>query len=111
MEILYLVYFLTPRFFNLPPREKLITVFHELYHISPAFDGDIRRFPGRNFAHGSSTKRYNTLMANLVDDYMAGLDKDALPSFLSSTMPELRASHRVILARRLRAPRMEVREG
>ena len=23
--------------------EKLVTVFHELYHISPAFDGDLRR--------------------------------------------------------------------
>ncbi|WP_318258330.1 putative metallopeptidase [Geobacter anodireducens] len=53
VEILYIIYFLVPRFLDLSLREKLITVFHELYHISPAFDGDIRRFPGRNYAHAA----------------------------------------------------------
>ena len=68
--MLYIVYFLVPRFFNLPLREKLITIFHELYHVSPGFDGDIRRFPGRNYAHGASRKRYNAEMAGLVDGYL-----------------------------------------
>ena len=57
VEMLYVIYVLVPRFLNLPLREKLITVFHELYHVSPAFDGDIRRFPGKNYAHGSSRKK------------------------------------------------------
>jgi hypothetical protein len=43
-EMLYVVYFLLPRFLDLPLQQKLITIFHELYHISPAFDGDIRLF-------------------------------------------------------------------
>jgi putative metallopeptidase len=107
-EVLYLVYFLVPRFFNLSLREKLITVFHELYHVSPAFDGDIRRFSGRNYAHGSSTKRYNAHMATLVDAYLARRGGDLLPDFLSSTMSELRNRHRVIVARRMRAPRIEL---
>ena len=107
-EVLYLVYFLVPRFFNLSRREKLITVFHELYHVSPAFDGDIRRFSGRNYAHGSSTKRYNAHMATLVDAYLARRGDDPLPDFLASTMSELRSRHRVIVARRMRAPRIEI---
>jgi hypothetical protein len=107
-EILYLIYFLAPRFFNLPLREKLITVFHELYHVSPAFDGDIRRFPGKNFAHGSSTKKYNLFMAQLVDEYLAGREEGELPLFLKQTMAELHSGHRVIVARRFKAPRMKV---
>src|SRR5688572_2582968 len=40
-EILYLVTFCLPRFLNREFEDKLVTVFHELYHISPAFDGDL----------------------------------------------------------------------
>src|SRR5512139_3433643 len=66
IDMLYIVYFLVPRFLNLSLCEKLITIFHELYHISPEFNGDIRRFPGKNYAHGSSRKKYNDHMARLV---------------------------------------------
>lgn len=110
-EILYLIYFLTPRFLNLSPREKLITVFHELYHISPAFDGDIRRFPGKNYAHGSSCRRYNELMATFVDAYLAAPPPQGLPPFLADDAKGLRARYRVIVARRLRTPRVEVAVG
>ncbi|GLI38571.1 hypothetical protein KI811_10025 [Geobacter hydrogenophilus] len=103
-EILYVIYFLVPRFFDLPIREKLITVFHELYHISPAFDGDIRRFPGRNFAHGSSTRKFNAYMGKLVDAYLAGHNDPELTSFLDGTLAELRDRHRTIVGRRFRIP-------
>ena len=39
--------FYLPRFCDQSLDEKLSTVMHELWHISPAFDGDIRRLPGR----------------------------------------------------------------
>lgn len=106
-EILYLIYFLVPRFVNLPLREKLITVFHELYHISPCFDGDIRRFPGRNYAHGASRKRYNARMARLVDDY---LDDKHCPElgFLDADMAALRARYQTIVARRFPAPKVRI---
>jgi hypothetical protein len=110
-ETLYLLYFLIPRFFNLSPKEKLITVFHELYHVSPACDGDIRRFPGRNFAHGSSTKRYNALMSTLVDRYLAKLGDEPLPAFLFRSMAELRADYQVIVGRRMKAPKIEIVKG
>lgn len=103
-EILYVIYFLVPRFFDLPPREKLITIFHELYHISPHFDGDIRRFPGRNFAHGSSTRKFNAYMGKLVDAYLAGHNNPELTSFLDGNLAELRDRHRTIVGRRFRIP-------
>src|SRR5262245_60122872 len=40
-EMLYILSFYLPRFQNLDVREKLITVLHELWHISPDFNGDI----------------------------------------------------------------------
>jgi hypothetical protein len=105
-DMLYVVYFLVPRFLELSFREKLITVFHELYHISPACDGDIRRFPGQNYAHGSSTKTYNTLMGVLVDTYLERLPELSRLSFLEGNLAALRERHGAIVARRLQAPRI-----
>jgi len=107
-EILYIIYFLIPRFLNLTLREKLITVFHELYHISPDFDGDIRRFPGRNFAHGSSRKRYNTLMAGLVDRYLQKKQNLDSFGFLGVDMDALRANYQTIVGRKYPAPKIQI---
>lgn len=109
VEMLYIVYFLVPRFFNLPLREKLITIFHELYHISPGFDGDIRRFPGRNYAHGASRKHYNAVMAGLVDEYLRMLDPASVPDFLQGDMAGLRERFRTIVGRRFPAPKIQIR--
>jgi hypothetical protein len=107
-EMLYVIYFLVPRFLELPFREKLITIFHELYHISPDCDGDIRRFPGRNYAHGSSTKSYNAHMGELVDAYLERLPERSALAFLEGDLAALRARHRAIVARRLPAPRISI---
>lgn len=63
-DVLYILSFFMPRFFNLGFQEKLTTVVHELWHISPDFNGDIRHFPGSRFGHscsghGTSKKAYN----------------------------------------------------
>ena len=58
-EMLYILNFYLPRFLDLPLREKLDTVVHELWHIGPKFDGDLRRFGNRCFAHGPSKKQYD----------------------------------------------------
>lgn len=105
-EILYIIYFMIPRFLELPIRDKLITVFHELYHISPSCDGDIRRFPGRNYAHGSSTKNYNEQMEKLVDVYLERFAERSPLDFLDGDLASLRSRHGAIVARRLRAPRV-----
>lgn len=74
-EILYLIHILVPRFLRLSFEEKLRTLIHELYHISVRCDGDIRRFAGRNFAHGSSRRAYNRHIDTLADRYLtAGPD-------------------------------------
>lgn len=108
-DILYLVCFLVPRFLDLSPREKLVTVFHELYHISPAFDGDIRRFPGRNYAHGSSRRKYNELVGVLVDRYLER-EGEAQSPLLTKSMAELRTLHGSMVGRKYPAPRVKVRE-
>jgi len=110
-EMLYVIYFLFPRFFDLPLREKLITVFHELYHVSPDFDGDIRRFPGRNYAHGSSTRKYNAAMATLVERYLTGLKDETILDFLKGDLNRLRSSHRALVGRKMKAPRITVSTG
>lgn len=105
-EMLYVIYFLVPRFLNLPLREKLITIFHELYHISPSFNGDLRRFPGRNYAHGSSLKTYNACMGNLVDAYLRLPGCKQKISFLNGDLETLRARHRAIVGRKMPMPRI-----
>ena len=107
-EMLYVIYFLIPRFLELPFREKMVTIFHELYHISPACDGDIRRFPGRNYAHGSSTKSYNAVMGRLVDAYLERLPERSALGFLEGNLAALRSRHSAIVARRLQAPRISI---
>ena len=107
-EMLYIIYFLVPRFLNLSLREKLITVFHELYHISPDFDGDIRRFPGRNFAHGVSRKRYNSLMEVFVDRYLEETESLDSFGFLEADMAALRDTFQTIVARRYPAPKLQI---
>jgi hypothetical protein len=81
-EIYYLITIFIPRFLRLSFEQKLSTIIHELYHISEACDGDIRRFPGRNFAHGSSRAAYNRIIKQLVDRYRTGNPPEALLAFL-----------------------------
>lgn len=106
VEMLYVIYFLVPRFLNLTFREKLVTIFHELYHISPSFDGDIRRFSGKNYAHGSSRKRYNALMERLVDGYLSALDDREHLEFLQGDMAGLQTRYDAVVGRRLAAPKL-----
>jgi hypothetical protein len=103
-EILYLLYFYMPRFGDLPYRQGLETVVHELYHISPHFDGDIRRFPGRHYAHGPSQKRFNAAVSVLTDRYLAA-GEPAAAEFLRSNTLELRRAHGPLMGRRVPLPK------
>ncbi|MCA9065330.1 MAG: hypothetical protein KDA96_19815, partial [Planctomycetaceae bacterium] len=69
-EMLYILTFYLPRFLNLSFEEKMVTVFHELYHISPRFDGDIRRFDGACYVHTGSQKNYDRQMAVYAREYL-----------------------------------------
>lgn len=69
-EILYLITLLIPRFLHLEPRERLATLIHELWHISPACDGDIRRYPGPRYAHGNRSHGYDVQVEELTARYL-----------------------------------------
>jgi len=89
-EILYVLYFMLPRFHEEQDYpEKLATVIHELYHISPQFNGDIRRFPGRNFAHGHSREVYHERMRRLAARYLATSPHAGTHEFLKVPFAEL----------------------
>lgn len=92
-EMLYVLTFCLPRFLDQPFREKLITVFHELYHVGPAFDGDLRRHPGRYTVHSHSKDGYDSRMAELVKDYLAEHPEPGAFEFLRSGYRELWDTH------------------
>jgi len=105
-EMLYILSFYLPRFQDLPLREKLITVVHELWHISPSFDGDIRRHAGRYHAHSHSQAEYDREMGLLADRWVAAGPPDELWSFLRDDFAQLSARHARIVGLRIRRPRI-----
>lgn len=92
-EMLYVMAFCMPRFFDQPFEDKLITLFHEMYHISPAFDGDLRRLDGRYQIHSCSKRGYDEHMARLVRAYLADGADPALHGFLRLSFAQLQARH------------------
>ena len=78
VEFLYILTFYMPRFMDVGLVEKLSTVIHELWHISPDFNGDIRRFPGRCYAHSSSQKDYDAAMDVLATRWLDSAPPAAL---------------------------------
>lgn len=105
-EILYILTFYLPRFMDLSFREKLITVFHELWHISPSFDGDLRRHPGRCYAHTPSQKQYDVEMSRLAHQYLSASPPAALYDFLQGSFADLLAGHGRVYGTKIRRPRL-----
>jgi predicted metallopeptidase len=106
VEILYILTFYLPRFLDQTLDEKLITVFHELFHISPRFDGDIRRMDGRYHVHSHSQKEYDRDMARLARRYLAQCPDDRLWGFLRHTFDELAAQHGGVVGVRIPTPKL-----
>ncbi|MEX0586853.1 MAG: hypothetical protein WD176_09420 [Pirellulales bacterium] len=105
-EMLYILNFYLPRFMDLPLDEKLTTLVHELWHISPEFDGDLRRHPGRCYAHGGSQRRYDAAMAGLVRRWRAQSPPDELYQFLEGDFAALCREHGPVYGIRVPAPKM-----
>jgi hypothetical protein len=106
VEILYILTFYLPRFLDQPLEEKLITVFHELFHISPRFDGDIRRMEGRYHVHSHSQKEYDREMAVLAQRYLAGRPDEQLWSFLKLRFDDLQRHYGGIIGLKLPIPKL-----
>lgn len=107
-EIFYVLSFALPRFMNLDFDTKMTTVIHELYHISPKFNGDIRRFKGKNYAHGHSRKVYNERMKKMADEYMAVPGAHEYTEFLRKSTDQLLEEYGKIVGTRVRVPRPRV---
>jgi hypothetical protein len=106
VEMLYILTFYLPRFQEQSFREKLITVMHELYHISPGFDGDIRRLPGHYHVHSHSQKDYDRQMDDMVDQYLAASPPESLYRFLRVSFRELTAHHGSVVGIRVPIPKL-----
>ena len=105
-SILYIVYFHLPRFQNHGNQNnKLTTVLHELYHISPQFNGDVRRFSGKNYAHSSSRKKYDEMIDRLTDEYIQKTSHPELSLFLKYNYSELKRKFGSISGDMVRIPR------
>jgi predicted metallopeptidase len=105
-EMLYILTFFLPRFLNLSFREKLITVFHELYHIGPDFDGDIRRFDGACYMHTGSQKNYDRQMEVFARQYMRLDAPESLVRFLQLDFRQLEAQCGAVVGVRIALPRL-----
>jgi hypothetical protein len=105
-EMLYILNFYLPRFLDLPFREKLITTLHELWHIGPSFDGDLRRLGGRCFAHGASQKKYDAQIEALLTQWLSLGPPDSLYDFLRLNFRELAARHGRVFGRRVPTPKL-----
>ena len=105
-EMLYILNFYLPRFLDLPFPAKLATIVHELWHIGPRFDGDLRRFGGRCYAHTGSQKRYDTHMASLARKWLALGPPESLYEFLRHDFRALAQRHGRIFGQRVRAPKL-----
>ena len=105
-EMLYILSFYLPRFMDEQFHEKLVTVFHELWHISADFDGDLRRHPGRCYVHSHSQKEYDAQMAVFVDEWLALDPQPEVYGFLQYSFDELYRQHGRVFGVRISQPKL-----
>lgn len=96
-EVMYLMTFCLPRFLDQDFDEKFVTLFHELYHISPAFDGDLRRHEGRYAIHSHSQRKFDDYMGCLARQYLADGADPRLHAFLRLDFNQLHRRHGSVL--------------
>ncbi len=106
MEYLYLMTFCLPRFLEQDFDDKLVTLVHELYHIGPAFDGDLRRHEGRYQLHTARQCAYDRKMAELARAYLASRPDPALYGFLRLNFAQLQYRHGAVLGVIVPRPRI-----
>jgi hypothetical protein len=105
-KMLYLLSFYLPRFQNQRFREKLVTILHELWHISPRFDGDLRRHDGRYYVHSESEAAYDAAMEILADEWLLRDPPLAIYDFLKLSFAELQHHYGSVLGLQISAPKL-----
>jgi predicted metallopeptidase len=104
-EMLYVIEFRLPRFLDLPFDQKMVTVVHEMYHVSSACDGTLRRFAGGKPHHTGSRRRFDAAMAGIATAYLAATARPELHAFLRQDFNALRDAHGGICGSRVRGMR------
>jgi hypothetical protein len=105
-DVLYILYVYLPRFHELDFRAKVLTLFHELYHVSPAMDGDLRRIPGPNPFHGPSREWFDDQLRPHVEDFLDRLGSSPELDFLREELSALQRRHEGILGLQVKQPEM-----
>ena len=105
-EMLYILRFYLPRFMDEDFEQKLSTVFHELWHISPDFDGDLRRHRGRCYMHTHSEAAYNAQMEQFAQDWLERRPPHEIYHFLEKNFDQLQVSHGRVVAVRIPQPKL-----
>jgi predicted metallopeptidase len=104
-EMLYILNLYLPRFLDLSLREKLATIVHELWHISPEFNGDLRRYGGRCHVH-NRLGEHDRQSDRLAQKWLAAGPNEAIYDFLKSTFPELRQQYGRVIGNRVPTPKL-----
>ncbi len=105
-EMLYILNFCLPRFLDMGFQDKLSTILHELWHISPRFDGDIRRHEGRCYVHSASRSRYDAAMQQLAARYLALAPDPTVYAFLIGSFEDLQRCHGRVCGLRVARPKL-----
>jgi predicted metallopeptidase len=105
-EMLYILRFYLPRFLDLPFGEKLCTVIHELWHVGPNCDGDLRRFHGRCYAHSRSERQYDAFCHALADRWLALNPPQPLVELLELDFDRLCLRHGRIVGQAVPVPKL-----
>jgi hypothetical protein len=105
-EMLYLVTFCLPRFLDQKFLDKFITLYHELYHIAPEFNGDLRRHEGRYALHSHSKSRYDARMAEFARAYLSNGADQPLYSFMRMDYAQLEHRHGSVVGVVVPRPRL-----
>jgi len=98
---LYQMIFYIPRFLDVSFEEKLLTIIHEMYHISPRFNGDLRRFPGKNYAHGYSREEFDKALIPIRDKALKRFKFQNF-DFMTMNFKKLRAKYDSIVGNMFR---------
>ena len=102
-EILYIVYFYIPKFFSLSAKDKINVMFHELYHINPEFNGDIRRMGKFKAAHGHSRKSFEEKYIEYADNFFDKIQNTPYYNFLKMDSHQIMSNFKTVKYRRMKS--------
>jgi predicted metallopeptidase len=105
-DYLYLLSFYLPRFLNLPYAERVETVLHELWHIGPRFDGDLRRHHGRFYIHGPSAERFDQVARTLARTWRSHDPPAGRCDSLRFSFRQLVRRHEQVVGLRIAPPKL-----